>query len=67
VAHIGIDSPEQNALVHSAPGDRFTNGGVGSHRAEELKVITSNEIKDLIRKRGIKLTDYRKIGVRLEY
>jgi hypothetical protein len=62
VTHIGIDSPEQNALVHSAPEHRFKNGGVGPHRAEELRVITSAEVKTLIRKRGIKLTDYLKLG-----
>ena len=62
VAHIGIDSPEQNALVHSAPEHRFKNGGVGPHRAEELRVITSEEVKSLIRKRGIRLTDYVKLG-----
>ncbi|MGW8181765.1 MAG: ChbG/HpnK family deacetylase, partial [bacterium] len=36
VCHIGIDSPEQNALIHTDPKDVFTNGGVGLHRASEL-------------------------------
>ncbi len=27
--HPGIDSPEQNALIHSAPEDIFVDGGVG--------------------------------------
>jgi predicted glycoside hydrolase/deacetylase ChbG (UPF0249 family) len=59
--HIGIDSPEQRALVHSREEDRFKNGGVGLHRAEELRVLSDDQIKELIRKRGIKLTNYREL------
>jgi predicted glycoside hydrolase/deacetylase ChbG (UPF0249 family) len=57
--HIGIDSPEQGALIHTRAEDQFRNGGVGPHRAEELRVISDDEVKELIRKRGIKLTNYR--------
>ena len=58
VVHIGIDSPEQNSLVHSAPEHRFKNGGVGQHRAAELNVVTSQSVKSLINKTGIKLVNY---------
>jgi hypothetical protein len=59
--HIGIDSPEQIALIHSRVEDRFKNGGVGPHRAEELRVICDDEVKELIRNRGMKLTNYREL------
>jgi hypothetical protein len=58
VAHIGIQSPEQDALVHTDPADVFPDG-VGRHRFAELNAITSEEVKDVIRQRGIRLTSYR--------
>jgi predicted glycoside hydrolase/deacetylase ChbG (UPF0249 family) len=58
VAHIGIQSPEQDALVHTKTEDVFPDG-VGRHRFAELNVITSQEIKDIIRKRDIRLVSYR--------
>lgn len=60
VCHIGIESPEQNALIHSDPDEVFV-GGVGHHRAAELEVITSPEVKSMILKRGIRLTNYREL------
>jgi len=36
-ASLGIDSPEQNGIIHSAVGDIFVDGGVGRHRAAELQ------------------------------
>ena len=62
LCHIGIESPEQNALVHSAAEDRFTDDGVGRHRAAELNVVTSPEVKSVILSRGIELTNYRELG-----
>lgn len=59
VCHIGIQSPEQDALIHTAPDDIFVEGGVGRHRAAELQVVTSLEMKSMILKKGIKLTNYR--------
>jgi len=59
VAHPGIDSPEHNALGHTSPGDRFTGGGVGRHRAAETGVLTSKAVKDAIAKKKIRLTTYR--------
>lgn len=59
VNHPGIDSTEQNALIHSKPEDVFTGGGVGKHRAEETNVLTSAEIKKIIERKGIRLTGYR--------
>jgi chitin disaccharide deacetylase len=58
VCHIGIESPEQNALVHSAQKDRFTGGGVGAHRAAELAVLLDPDIRAMIKKKGIILTSY---------
>jgi chitin disaccharide deacetylase len=59
VNHIGIDSPEQHALVHTAPEDRFGFPGVGPHRAAELRVLLSQEVKSVIKEMGIKLVDYK--------
>lgn len=61
VCHPGIDSPEQNALIHTETGAIFINGGVGAHRAEVLKTIKSLELKSIILKKGIKLTNYREL------
>jgi predicted glycoside hydrolase/deacetylase ChbG (UPF0249 family) len=61
VCHIGIDSPEQRALIHSEPKDIFVEGGVGRHRAEELNVVTSLEVRSAILKKGIVLTNYREL------
>lgn len=61
VTHIGIDSPEQNALIHTHPDHVFRGGGVGKHRASELEVITSKEVKSILRKKNIKLTNYREL------
>lgn len=59
VAHPGIESPEQNALVHTSPEDRFTGGGVGRHRAAETDVLASREVREAIAKKKIRLTTYR--------
>jgi predicted glycoside hydrolase/deacetylase ChbG (UPF0249 family) len=61
MCHIGINSPEQRALIHTKPEDIFVDGGVGVHRAEELRVLTSLEVKSVILKKGIKLTTYREL------
>ena len=61
VCHVGIDSPEQRALIHTAPEDIFVDG-VGPNRAEELRVVTSLEVKSEILRKGIILTNYRELG-----
>ena len=61
VTHLGIDSPEQNALIHTNPNDVSSGGGVGKHRAAELEVLTSKEMKSMILKKDIKLTNYREL------
>jgi len=61
VCHIGIDSPEQRALIHTDPEAIFVEGGVGRHRAEELAVLMSLEVKSAILKKGIVLTNYREL------
>ena len=58
VNHIGIDSPEQNALIHTQPDHIFPGGGVGKHRASELAALTSIEVKSAILMKGIKLVSY---------
>ncbi len=60
VCHPGIDSPEQNALMHSYPEHIFRNKGVGKHRAEVLKALTSYDVKASVIRKGIILTDYKK-------
>lgn len=61
VCHIGIDSPEQQALIHTKPADIFLDGGAGVHRAEELQVLTSLDVKSAILRKGIVLTNYREL------
>ena len=61
VCHVGIDSPEQNALIHTLPEHIFPGGGVGKHRAAETNALTSIEVKSIILKKGIKLTNYREL------
>lgn len=51
----------ENALVHTKKEDVFWEDGVCKHRAEETRVLTSEEVKSVIRKRNIQLTDYRKL------
>ncbi|MCK4465116.1 MAG: ChbG/HpnK family deacetylase, partial [Bacteroidales bacterium] len=61
VCHIGIDSPEQDALIHTKPESIFPGGGVGKHRAAELDVLTSFEVKSIILRKDIKLTNYKEL------
>jgi predicted glycoside hydrolase/deacetylase ChbG (UPF0249 family) len=61
ICHPGIDSPEQDALIHSKREDIFTRGGVGRHRAEILNTLTSLELKSVILQKGIVLTNYREL------
>ena len=58
--HPGIDSPEHNALIHTSPGDMFIDG-VGPHRKAVLDALTSIEVRTIILKKGIKLTDYKEV------
>jgi len=61
VCHIGIDSPEQNALIHTSPEDIFVQDGVGKHRAAELSALMSYDVKAAIMRKGIKLVNYREL------
>ncbi len=61
VCHPGIDSPEHEVLIHTNPVSIYTDGTVGKHRAEITEVVTSIELKSIIMKRGIKLTNYREM------
>jgi len=47
--------------VHTAAKDIQVDGGVGLHRAEVLKMLTSIEMKSIILKRDIELTNYRQL------
>ncbi len=62
--HPGIDSPEQRALVHTAREDIFLGGGVGAHRAEILRIMTSLDLRSLLVKKGVVLTSYRELQQR---
>lgn len=62
--HPGIDSPEQRALVHTAREDIFLGGGVGAHRAEVLRIMTSVDLRSALMKKGVVLTNYRELQKR---
>lgn len=62
VCHPGIDSSEQNALVHTAPAHIFLDAGVGVHRAAVLQALTSLRLKSVIWSKGIQLTTYREFS-----
>lgn len=58
VNHIGIDSPEQNAMIHTKNDHIFRGGGVGKHRAAELATLTSIQVKSMILMKQIKTVSY---------
>jgi hypothetical protein len=62
--HPGIDSPEHRALVHTAREDIFLGGGVGVHRAEVLRIMTSVDLRSALMKKGVVLTNYRELQKR---
>jgi predicted glycoside hydrolase/deacetylase ChbG (UPF0249 family) len=62
--HPGIDSPEQRALIHTAREDIFLGGGVGAHRAEILRIMTSVDLRSALMKKGVVLTNYRELQKR---
>lgn len=59
VVHPGLDTPEERALVDINPEGL---PDVALNRAAVTDALTSNVIKMIIEKRGIQLTDYRKLG-----
>lgn len=61
VTHPGIDSPEQNALVHTKAEDVFRQGGIGKHRAAELEALISSKVRQTIKDRGIRLISYKEL------
>ena len=66
VFHPGIDSPEHNALIHTAPEDVFKDGNVGKHRAAEAESLRSPQVKAAIKNRAIRLTTYGEIWKELQ-
>ncbi len=58
VCHIGIDSPEQDALFHSKTTSIFPAPGVGKHRAAELQTLLSYDVKAAIMQKNIRLVSY---------
>ena len=60
VCHPGIDSPEHDALIHSAR-EHIKLEGVGPRRAEITWLLTSLELKSMVLKKDIELTNYREI------
>jgi predicted glycoside hydrolase/deacetylase ChbG (UPF0249 family) len=61
VVHPGLDTPEERALVDASP-EGLKN--VAANRAAVTEALTSKKIKNIVRKRHIQLTDYRKLGTR---
>lgn len=62
ICHPGIESPEQNALIHTSVEDILVDGGtIGLHRAMVTNTLTSVELKSIILKRDIILTDYKEL------
>jgi predicted glycoside hydrolase/deacetylase ChbG (UPF0249 family) len=58
VDHLLVDSPESQALIHSKPSDVMPEG-VGNHRLAELRCLLSPKIKEIVKRKGIKLVSYR--------
>jgi len=58
VVHPGLDTPEERAMVDANP-EGLKN--VAFHRAAVTKALTSKKIKNIVKKRHIQLTDYRKL------
>ena len=58
VVHPGLDTPEERALVDINPEGL---PDVALNRAAVTDALTSKTIKRIIEKRGIQLTDYRKL------
>ena len=56
VAHPGLDTPEERALVDINPEGLPE---VAANRAAVTRALTSRRIKRIIRQKGIQLTDYR--------
>ncbi|MBT4513347.1 MAG: ChbG/HpnK family deacetylase [Chloroflexi bacterium] len=66
VCHPGNDSPEHDALIHSAR-DHVKIEGVGPRRAEVTRILTSLELKSMVMKKDIELTDYKKLWLEKKY
>lgn len=62
VIHPGLDTPETRALVDFNP-EGLPN--VAAHRSAVTKALTSKKIKNIIKNRGIRLTDYRPLRDRI--
>lgn len=58
VNHLLMDSPESQALVHTESSHVMPEG-VGNHRLSELKCLISPKIKEIVKRKGIKLVNYR--------
>ncbi len=59
--HPGIDSPEQHGLIHSTRREIFVKEGIGRHKAEILNLLISKELREVIERKGIVLTNYREL------
>ncbi len=61
VVHPGLDTPEERAMVDANP-EGLKN--IALHRAAVTKALTSKTIKNIVKKRRIRLTDYRQLRSR---
>ncbi len=58
VLHPAIDSPEQQALIHTRPEDIYFRSTVASDRAAELEVLLSTEVRSMLLHKRIQLITY---------
>ena len=55
VFHVGLESPEMDALVDLNP---FGPGKMSAHRQAELRALTSPEFQKLLKDKGVRLETY---------
>ena len=55
VFHVGLETPEMDALVDANP---FGPTGMSAHRQAELRALTSSEFRGLLNSRGVRLVTY---------
>jgi predicted glycoside hydrolase/deacetylase ChbG (UPF0249 family) len=58
VCHPGLYTPENASCVHTDPNHAMKEG-IGWHRAEVTRALTSDKVKKVVRDREIELIDYR--------
>lgn len=62
VFHIGLETPEMDALVDQ---NAFGLSGVSKYRQGELRALTSERFRDIVKGKGIRLLTYRDLIIRV--